>query len=99
MDQDEKILQITGSGDVLYALSSKGSLYIGVMHGKHGFEWRKLPEMNLEKMKKVPTLATNDDEGAQPVFAVPAEGIKTATLLKDDVVPEEAKPEATAPKK
>lgn len=92
MEQDEKILQISGSGDVLYALSSKSKLYVGTMHGKQGFEWRLLPEMNFEKMKRVSTLTANDDEGAQPVFTPPEDGaIKTASLLRDDVKPEEPK--------
>ena len=99
MEQEEKIQQITGSGDLLYALSTKGKLYLGTMHGKHGFEWRLLPEMNFEKMKQVSTLASNDDEGSQPVFVVPAEGHKIATFLREEPKPEETKPDPEAQKK
>ncbi|MEZ4815499.1 MAG: hypothetical protein R3A80_09885 [Bdellovibrionota bacterium] len=100
MDQEEKVIQITGSGDVLYALSSKGKLYIGTMHGVHGFEWRILPEINLAKVKQVPTLATDDDEGSQPQFATPEGGvIETAALLREEEKVAEAAPEAEAEKK
>jgi hypothetical protein len=94
MDEKDKIVQITGSGDILYALSSEGKLYIGTLSEKKGFEWRRLPEMNLEKIKTV-SLAITEDESSGPVFVAPEGGIKTAALIKDE---EPAEPKVEAPK-
>lgn len=98
--QEERILQVTGSGDVLYALSSKGKIFIGKMHGVHGFEWRTLPDINFEKIKQVPTLATNDDEGSQPIFTPPEDGvIATAALLREEEKAAESASDVEAEKK
>lgn len=95
MDQKDKIVQITGSGEVLYALSAEGKLYMGVNDEKKGFEWRKVPEMNLEKMHSVKA-AEYVEENTGPVFVAPEGGIKTAALIKDEEPKEE--PKAEAPK-
>lgn len=87
MEQQEKIIQITGSGDVIFALSSEGKLYVGTLHEKMGFEWRVLPELNIGKMKRVRTSITAGDgeDGGQPIFTPPSDGeIKTATILRDE---------------
>jgi hypothetical protein len=94
MGQEEKILQISGSGEFVYALSSEGKLYLGKNDEKKGFEWRKLPEMDFANMKNVRPFGTAEEESSQPVFAVPGGEIKTATIIRDDVVPDAAPPPA-----
>lgn len=98
MAQDEKILQITGSGEMIYALSSEGKVYVGTLE-KKGFEWRRLPPMNFETMKQIHSVGGADEEGSQPVLSAPNEGeYERPTLLRDEVKKEEAKA-AEAPKK
>ncbi len=98
MDQSEKIIQISASDEAIYALSSEGKLYMGI-HGSSGFEWRKLPNMNPEKMGKVLAKGGNDEEeGATPVFSGNVAELVTATIIRDEK-PEEKAPAPEAPKK
>lgn len=104
MGQEDKIIQITGSGDVIYALSADGKIYVGTLDPKLGFEWGILPDLGSMKIKKIPMSITAggvDDDGSKPMFTPPPDGeIKTAVLLRDET-PEEPKadaPKAEAPK-
>lgn len=98
MDQTEKIIQISASDEAIYALSSEGKVYMGI-HGSSGFEWRKLPTMNPNKMGNVLSKGGGEeDEGSQPVFAGEVGELVTATIIRDEV-PAEKAPEAEAEKK
>jgi len=95
MDQTEKIIQISASDEAIYALSSEGKLYMGI-HGSSGFEWRKLPKMNFDKMGKVLAKGGNEeDEDSQPVFSGDVSNLVTATIIRDEApVEKAAEPEA-----
>lgn len=96
MDQSDKIIQITSAGDAIYALSSEGKLYMGIHHSS-GFEWRKMPPMNVNKMENVVSKGGGEEESSKPVFSSEIGELKTATIKRDEVA-EEKKPEAEVKK-
>lgn len=102
MDPKDKIIQITGGGEVIYALSAEGKVYVGTQNEKKGFEWCKLPDMNTEKMNTLRAAEFLDESNAQPLFAPPPDGIiKTAAIVRDEEPPkmEAAKVDPAAQKK
>lgn len=95
MEQKEKIIQVAGTNEALYALSSEGRIYIGRLSDR-GFDWRLLPAVNYENIREVPSLASHG-EGSQQALSV-AEDAQLPSIQREEVK-EVVKPDPTTQKK
>ena len=98
MDPNEKIIQISGAGEQVYALSSEGNVYLGTMHDK-GFEWKKLPSMNFENIASVIILKPGDENAQAVISATEGVEIQIPKVMRDDIPAAESQPEAKAENK